>query len=101
MKHDAVVECAVTGVPDEVRGMAVKATIVLSKDFVQTPGIEFDKEYRGKEVPELVKDIQNFVKRTTAPYKYPRVIQFVHELPKTISGKIRRVEIREKDNAGC
>ena len=81
--------------------MAVKATIVLSKDFVQTPGIEFGKEYRGKEVPELVKDIQNFVKRTTAPYKYPRVIQFVHELPKTISGKIRRVEIREKDNAGC
>ena len=97
MKHDAVVECAVTGVPDEVRGMAVKATIVLSKDFARTPDIEFDKEYRGKEVPALVKDIQNFVKCTTAPYKYPRVIQFVHELPKTISGKIRRVEIREKD----
>ena len=97
MKHEAVVECAVTGVPDEVRGMAVKATVVLSKEFADTPGIEYDVEYRGKEVPALVKDIQDFVKRTTAPYKYPRVIQFVHELPKTISGKIRRVEIRQKD----
>lgn len=54
---------------------------------------------KGKEVTELVKDIQNFVKRTTAPYKYPRVVQIVRELPKTISGKIRRVEIRQKDNA--
>ncbi|MDO4971111.1 MAG: AMP-binding protein [Bacteroidales bacterium] len=99
MKHEAVVECAVTGVPDEVRGMAVKATIVLSKEFENTPGIEFGVEYKGKEVPELVKDIQNFVKQTTAPYKYPRVVQIVHELPKTISGKIRRVEIRQKDNA--
>ena len=97
MKHEAVVECAVTGVPDEVRGMAVKATVVLSKEFADTPGIEYDVEYRGKEVPALVKDIQDFVKRTTSPYKYPRVIQFVHELPKTISGKIRRVEIRQKD----
>ena len=97
MKHEAVVECAVTGVPDEVRGMAVKATVVLSKEFADTPGIEYDVEYRGKEVSALVKDIQDFVKRTTAPYKYPRVIQFVHELPKTISGKIRRVEIRQKD----
>ncbi|MDY4406320.1 MAG: AMP-binding protein [Sodaliphilus sp.] len=97
MKHVAVVECAVTGVPDEVRGMAVKATVVLSKEFADTPGIEYDVEYRGKEVPALVKDIQDFVKRTTAPYKYPRVIQFVRELPKTISGKIRRVEIRQKD----
>ena len=97
MKHEAVVECAVTGVPDEVRGMAVKATVVLSKEFADTPGIEYDVEYRGNEVPALVKDIQDFVKRTTAPYKYPRVIQFVHELPKTISGKIRRVEIRQKD----
>lgn len=97
MKHEAVVECAVTGVPDEVRGMAVKATVVLSKEFADTPGIEYDVEYRGKEVPPLVKDIQDFVKRTTAPYKYPRVIQFVRELPKTISGKIRRVEIRQKD----
>jgi acetyl-CoA synthetase len=85
MKHPAVVECAVTGVPDDVRGMVVKATIVLSK------------EYKGKESPELIKDIQDFVKHTTAPYKYPRVVEFVDELPKTISGKIRRVEIRDRD----
>ena len=62
----------------------MKATIVLSKD------------YKGKEGPELIKEIQNHVKRTTAPYKYPRVVEFVDELPKTISGKIRRVEIRDK-----
>lgn len=97
MKHPAVVECAVTGVPDEVRGMAVKASIVLSNDFLSTHNIEFNHEYRGKEVPEFVKEIQNFVKHTTAPYKYPRIIEFLHELPKTISGKIRRVEIREKN----
>ena len=104
MKHEAVVECAVTGVPDEVRGMAVKATIVLSKECVarwvgQPGGVDFNHEYRGKQVPALVKDIQDFVKHTTAPYKYPRVIEFVEELPKTISGKIRRVEIRERDKA--
>ena len=85
MTHAAVVECAITGVPDEIRGQVVKATIVLSK------------EYKGKEGAELIKDIQDHVKRVTAPYKYPRVIEFVDELPKTISGKIRRVEIREKD----
>lgn len=85
MSHPAVVECAITGVPDEVRGMVVKATIVLSK------------AYKGKEGPDLVKELQEHVKRVTAPYKYPRVVEFVEELPKTISGKIRRVEIREKD----
>ena len=85
MTHPAVVECAITGVPDEIRGQVVKATIVLSKTF------------KGKEGPELVKELQDHVKRVTAPYKYPRVIEFVEELPKTISGKIRRVEIREKD----
>lgn len=85
MKHPAVVECAVTGVPDEVRGMIVKATIVLGK------------EWRRKAGPELVKEIQTFVKTNTAPYKYPRSIEFVKALPKTISGKIRRVEIREND----
>ena len=85
MTHPAVVECAITGVPDEIRGQVVKATIVLSK------------EYKGKEGPELIKEIQNHVKRVTAPYKYPRVIEFVDELPKTISGKVRRVEIRKKD----
>ena len=84
MTHPAVVECAITGVPDEIRGQVVKATIVLSH------------EYKGKEGPELVKEIQDHVKRTTAPYKYPRVVEFVDELPKTISGKIRRVEIRNK-----
>ena len=85
MTHPAVMECAITGVPDEIRGMVVKATVVLSK------------AWRGREGDELVKELQNHVKHETAPYKYPRVIEFVDELPKTISGKIRRVEIREKD----
>ncbi len=86
MTHKAVVECAITGVPDEIRGQVVKATIVLAKD------------YKAKAGPDLVKELQDHVKRVTAPYKYPRVIEFVDELPKTISGKIRRVEIRQKDN---
>ena len=85
MTHPAVVECAITGVPDEIRGQVVKATIVLSK------------EYKPKAGPDLVKELQNHVKQVTAPYKYPRVIEFVEELPKTISGKIRRVEIRKND----
>ena len=85
MTHPAVVECAITGVPDEIRGQVVKATIVLSK------------EYKSKAGDELVKELQNHVKRVTAPYKYPRVVEFVDELPKTISGKIRRVEIRNND----
>ena len=85
MTHPAVVECAITGVPDEIRGQVVKATIILSKD------------YKGQESPELIKELQDHVKKVTAPYKYPRVIEFVDELPKTISGKIRRVEIRAKD----
>ena len=77
-------ECAITGVPDETRGQVVKATIVLTKD----------KEPSD----ELVKEIQNYVKTHTAPYKYPRRVEFVTELPKTISGKIRRKQIREQDN---
>jgi acetyl-CoA synthetase len=85
MTHPAVVECAITGVPDEIRGQVVKATIILAND------------YKGKEGPELIKELQDHVKRVTAPYKYPRVIESVDELPKTISGKIRRVEIRAKD----
>jgi len=85
MTHPAVVECAVTGVPDEIRGQIVKATIVLAK------------EYKSKEGEDLIKEIQAHVKQVTAPYKYPRIIEFVSELPKTISGKIRRVEIRERD----
>ncbi len=86
MTHPAVVECAITGVPDEIRGMVVKATVVLHKDW------------KAKAGDELIKELQNHVKHVTAPYKYPRIIEFVDELPKTISGKIRRVEIREKDN---
>lgn len=86
MTHPAVVECAITGVPDEVRGQVVKATIILSNS------------YKDKAGEELIKELQNHVKRVTAPYKYPRVIEFVDELPKTISGKIRRVEIRKNDN---
>lgn len=85
MTHPAVVECAITGVPDEIRGMVVKATVVLAKEW---------KKHAGD---ELVKELQRHVKHVTAPYKYPRIIEFVDELPKTISGKIRRVEIREKD----
>jgi acetyl-CoA synthetase len=85
MSHPAVVECAITGVPDEIRGQVVKATIVLGN------------EWKSKAGPELVSELQDYVKRQTAPYKYPRVIEFVEELPKTISGKIRRVEIRDHD----
>ncbi len=85
MTHPAVVECAITGVPDEIRGQVVKATIVLSGAY---------KDHAGE---ALAKELQNHVKKVTAPYKYPRVIEFVDELPKTISGKIRRVEIREND----
>lgn len=86
MEHPAVLECAITGVPDPegVRGQLVKATIVLAKGFLPSD--------------ELAKELQNYVKKTTAPYKYPRVVEFVRELPKTISGKIRRVEIRENDS---
>lgn len=82
-KHPAVLECAVTGVEDEKRGMAVKATVVLCKGYVA------DKTLQA----ELI----DFVKHDTASYKAPRIIEFVDELPKTISGKIRRVEIRAKD----
>lgn len=83
LSHPAVLEIAITGVPHEVRGQVIKATIVLTKDY--------------KPSDELKVEIQNHVKQVTAPYKYPRVIEFVDELPKTISGKIRRVEIRSKD----
>ncbi|MCM1321391.1 MAG: AMP-binding protein [Bacteroides sp.] len=86
MQHPAVVECAVTGAPDPVRGQVVKATIVLASSY--KPGND-----------ELVKDIQRFVKTTTAPYKYPRIVEFVDALPKTASGKIMRKAIRAKDGA--
>lgn len=85
MTHPAVVECAITGVPDEIRGQVIKATIVLAK------------EYKDKADEHLIKEIQDHVKNVTAPYKYPRIIEFVDDLPKTISGKIRRTEIRDTD----
>jgi len=85
MTHPSVLECAVTAVPDPVRGQVVKATIVLAK------------AWKDKAGDELKKELQNHVKVTTAPYKYPRVVEFVDELPKTTSGKIRRVEIRQND----
>jgi acetyl-CoA synthetase len=83
LEHPAVLECAVTGVPDEMRGAVVKATVVLAKDF--------------KPSEEMKVELQEHVKKVTAPYKYPRLVEFVTVLPKTISGKIRRVEIREQD----
>lgn len=84
-QHPAVMECAVTGVEDSKRGMAVKATIVLS------PG------YDKKDPKEMETELSTFAKENTAMYKCPRIFEFVKELPKTVSGKIRRVEIREKD----
>ncbi|MBR4125021.1 MAG: acetyl-coenzyme A synthetase, partial [Victivallales bacterium] len=87
MEHPAVLECAVTAAPDPLRGQVVKATVVLVKGRGYTPS------------DELVKALQDHVKHTTAPYKYPRIIEFVDELPKSISGKIQRSAIRKKDNA--
>ncbi|MDD1775616.1 MAG: AMP-binding protein [Methanobacterium sp.] len=83
LSHPAVLESAITGVPHHIRGQIIKATIVLTKGYQPSE--------------ELKLEIQNHVKQVTAPYKYPRVIEFVNELPKTISGKIRRIEIRSKD----
>lgn len=83
IEHPSVLECAVTAVPDPVRGQVVKATIVLAKGWV------------GNEA--LSKELQKHVKKATAPYKYPRIIEYVDELPKTISGKIKRKEIRLND----
>lgn len=83
MEHPAVFETAITAVPDEVRGQIVKATIVLAKGYTPSEALK--------------KELQDHVKRTTAPYKYPRIVEFVDELPKTISGKIKRVDLRNKD----
>lgn len=80
MEHPAVLECGITGVPDEVRGQVIKATIVLTSAYQPSDA--------------LAKELQDFVKKATAPYKYPRIVEFVDELPKTISGKIRRVVLR-------
>src|SRR5690606_1504897 len=82
-KHPAVQECAVVASPDEIRGNVVKAFVVL-------------KDVSLKDSPTIVGELQNHVKQLTAPYKYPRIIEFLDELPKTISGKIRRVELRVK-----
>ena len=84
LEHEAVLECAVTGVPDPLRGKAVKATIVLAPGFT------------GSSV--LTKELQTWVKQKTAPYKYPRIIEYVDQLPKTVNGKIRRAAIRENDH---
>ena len=81
--HPAVVECAITGVPDPIRGQIVKATVVLARGYSKSD--------------ELTKELQNHVKKLTAPYKYPRVIEYVDELPKTVGGKIKRAEIRKAD----
>ena len=83
VEHPAVVEAAVTAAPDPVRGMVVKASIILAKGWEPSD--------------ELVKELQNHVKKTTAPYKYPRIVEFVDELPKTVGGKIKRREIRNAD----
>jgi acetyl-CoA synthetase len=83
LEHPAVLECAITAVPDPERGQIVKATIILSKNYHSSD--------------ELAKELQDHVKKVTAPYKYPRIVEFVTELPKTISGKIRRVQIRDEN----
>lgn len=83
MRLPYIVECAITGVPDATRGQVVKASVVLKKG------------YSGS--CELVQEIQEFVKKHTAPYKYPRIVEFIEELPRTTNGKVRRVVLRNKD----
>ncbi len=84
LEHPSVVECAITAAPDPVRGQVVKATVVLAKGYEPSDA--------------LIKELQNHVKHVTAPYKYPRVVEFVDELPKTLGGKIKRAEIRKKNH---
>ncbi|MDR2391186.1 MAG: AMP-binding protein [Planctomycetota bacterium] len=96
MQHPGVLECAITGVPDPIRGQVIKATIVLTR-ACRAPEGAAPRE-RAEYYKKLTKEIQEHVKRTTEPFKYPRVVEFVTELPKTISGKIRRVQIRRTDD---
>ena len=86
LTHPSVVEAAVVGKPDPMRGEIVKAFVTLAS------GVEPSDE--------LVRELQDHCKQVTAPYKYPREIEFLPELPKTISGKIRRVELRERERGG-
>ena len=86
LEHKAVLECAVTAAPDPIRGQVVKATVVLKAGFTGSP--------------ELIHELQEHVKKVTAPYKYPRIVEFVAELPKTLGGKIKRAEIRKNDQEG-
>ena len=83
MELPYVLECAVTAAPDAIRGQVVKASIVLVKG---TEGTD-----------ELKREIQEYVKSHTAPYKYPRIVEFLDEMPKTVSGKIRRTELRARN----
>ncbi len=83
VKHDAVIECAVTAAPDPIRGLVVKATVVLATGYEPSD--------------ELTKELQKWVKKETAPYKYPRIVEYIDELPKTIGGKIKRKQIRRED----
>jgi len=83
LEHPAVLETAITAVPDELRGQVVKATVVLKPGYTPSEALKLE--------------LQNHVKKITAPYKYPRIVEFADSLPKTISGKIRRVELREID----
>jgi acetyl-CoA synthetase len=83
MEHPCVLECAVTGVPDKERGSIVKATIILAKGY--------------KASQKLILELQKYVKKVSAPYKYPRIVRFVNKLPKTMSGKIKRKEIRDME----
>ena len=85
VEHPAVVECAVTAAPDPIRGKVVKASVILARGYEPSDA--------------LVKELQDHVKKTTAPYKYPRIVEYVDELPRTVNGKIRRVAIRQADEA--
>ena len=83
IQHPSVAESAVVSSPDETRGEVVKAFVVLTQGFEASEALK--------------KELQDYVKQVTAPYKYPRRLEFIASLPKTVSGKIRRIELREKE----